>query len=161
MDLQILGVLAALGLILAVAVLAARRAGLTERATADALRKQVRFSGDVFDSLPIGLAMRDLEGRYVFVNRAWEGFVGARREDVIGKTVYDRAPKAEADAVMAEDRAALARGPGAPTELKDFAYQGRRFMLTRTVITDAAKWGQINITDEREARDPMRAVMLI
>jgi PAS domain S-box-containing protein len=92
----------------------------------------VRFSAEVFDSLPIGLAMRDLQGRYVFVNRAWEGFVGARREDVIGKTVHDRAPKAEADAVVAEDRAALARGPGRPTELKDFVYGERRFMLTRT-----------------------------
>ena len=62
------------------------------RAAADALSDQVKFSTDVFDSLPIGLAMRDLEGRYVFVNRAWEGFVGAKREDVIGKTVHQRAP---------------------------------------------------------------------
>src|SRR5262245_4146277 len=96
MEVAILGGFAALGLVVAVAVLAARRAVLTERATADALRKQVRFSADVFDSLSIGLAMRDLQGRYVFVNRAWEQSVGARREDVIGKTVHDRAPKAEA-----------------------------------------------------------------
>src|SRR5688500_2073850 len=104
MEVAILGGFAALGLILAVAVIAARRAALTERATANALRKQVRFSSDVFDSLPIGLAMRDLEGRYVFVNRAWERFVGARREQVIGRTVHERTTKAEADAVIAEDR---------------------------------------------------------
>jgi PAS domain S-box-containing protein len=127
MEPGILGLALALALLVAVAVLAAR------------LRRQVRFSAEVFDSLPIGLAMRDLQGRYVFVNRAWEGFVGARREDVIGKTVHDRAPKAEADAVVAEDRAALARGPGRPTELKDFVYGERRFMLTRTVIADAAR----------------------
>jgi len=132
-----LGGLVLLGTVLAVAVLAARRAVLTERATADALRNQVRFSADVFDSLPIGLAMRDLQGRYVFVNRAWERFVGARREDVIGRTVHDRAPKHEADAVVAEDRKALARGPGAPTELQDFAYKDKRFMLSRTVIAGA------------------------
>jgi PAS domain S-box-containing protein len=138
MEVAILGGFALLGAIVAVAVVAARRAVLTERATADALRKQVRFSADVFDSLPIGLAMRDLQGRYVFVNRAWERFVGARREDVIGKTVHDRAPKAEADAVVLEDLAALRRGPGQPSELKDFVYGAKHFMLTRTVIADLA-----------------------
>jgi len=138
MEVAILGGFATLGLILAVAVIAARRSMFAARATADALRKQVRFSSDVFDSLPIGLAMRDLQGRYVFVNRAWERFVGARREDVIGKTIYDRAKKEEADAVTAEDREALARGPGNPTELEDFVYGDRRYMLQRTVITDAA-----------------------
>jgi PAS domain S-box-containing protein len=97
-----------------------------------------KFSSDIFDSLPVGLAMRDLRGRYVFVNRAWERFVGAKREDVIGKTVHDRAPKADADAVVAEDRAALALGPGRSTELKDLVLGGRHFMLTRTVIADAA-----------------------
>lgn len=92
MELVVLGGFAVLGLIVAVAVVAARRSALAGRATADALRWQVKFSADVFDSLPIGLAMRDLDGRYVFVNRAWESFVGAKREDVIGKTVHDRAP---------------------------------------------------------------------
>jgi PAS domain-containing protein len=80
----------------------------TYRSTADALRDQLKFSADVFDALPMGLAMRDLEGRYVFVNRTWEEYVGARREDVIGKRVHDRSPKEEADAVEAEDQAARA-----------------------------------------------------
>lgn len=137
MELEVLGVIIALGLVFAVTLLAGRRAALSARATAEALRKQVKFSADVFDSLPVGLAMRDLQGRYVFVNRAWERFVGARREDVIGKTVHDRAPRADADAVAAEDRAALALGPGRSTELKDLVLGERHFMLTRTVIADA------------------------
>jgi PAS domain S-box-containing protein len=110
----------------------------TYRSTADALRDQLKFSADVFDALPMGLAMRDLDGRYVFVNRTWEEYVGAKREDVIGKKVSDRAPREEADAVEAEDKAALARGPDAPVELKDLHYGGKRFMLTRTVLTDAS-----------------------
>jgi PAS domain S-box-containing protein len=101
------------------------------------LSDQAKFAADIFDSLPIGMAMRDLDGRYLFVNRAWEGFTGARREDVIGKTVYDRAPKSEADAVAAADRAALARGVGETSPMQDFALGGRRFMLTRTVIPDS------------------------
>ena len=41
------------------------------------LREQAKFQADVFDSLPVALAMRDLEGRYLLVNRAWEKFTGA------------------------------------------------------------------------------------
>ncbi|HKU46759.1 MAG TPA: PAS domain S-box protein [Burkholderiales bacterium] len=133
MELAILGGVAALGVIFAVMLLAARRAALTGR---DALREQVRFSSDVFDSLPIGLAMRDLEGRYVFVNRAWEEFVGAKREDVIGKTVHDRTNREVADVIMADDRKALAGGPGKASELQDLVHRGRHFMLTRSVIAN-------------------------
>ena len=100
-------------------------------------RDQDKFSADVFDALPIGLAMRDLEGRYVFVNRTWEEYTGSRRADVIGKKVRERAPKEEADRVDAEDREALERGADAPPQLKDLHYGDKRYVLTRTVITDA------------------------
>ena len=101
------------------------------------LREQSRFQAHVFDSLPIGLAMRNLEGRYVLVNRAWEGFTGRSRFDVIGKTMHETAVKEEADMVVAEDRAAFARGPHAAPVLQDLNALGKRFMLTRTVMTDS------------------------
>lgn len=134
MELAILGGVAALGVVFAVMLLAARRAALTGR---HALREQARFSSEVFDALPIGLAMRDLDGRYVFVNRAWEEFVGAKREDVIGKTVHDRTSREVADLIMADDRKALAGGPGKASELQDLVHRGRHFMLTRSVIANA------------------------
>ncbi len=189
LEFALLGSLAALGLA-ALAVIAAWRRALSlarrmaeqrgrfdqmvteHRGAVEALRDQVKFSGDVFDALPMGIAMRDLDGRYVFVNRTWENYLGERREDVIGKTVHQRAPKEEADAVVAEDRAALARGPDAPIELKDFQYGGRRFMLTRTVIVDAAGAprgvlvGSLETTEryameERLAGEQRRAALLI
>jgi len=101
------------------------------------LREQARFQAHVFDSLPIGLAMRDLDGRYLLVNRAWEGFTGRNRLDVIGRTMHETATPEEALAVVAEDRAALERGPSAVPELQDLNALGKRFMLTRTVITDS------------------------
>jgi len=100
-------------------------------------RDQDKFSADIFDALPIGLAMRDMQGRYVFVNGTWEEYTGAKREDVIGKTVRDRAPPEEAARVEREDREAIERGPEAPPVLKDLDFAGKRYMLTRTVITDA------------------------
>jgi PAS domain S-box-containing protein len=101
------------------------------------MREQHKFIGDVLDSLPIGLTMRDLDGKYVFVNRAWEAFTGSRREDVIGKTVYERAPKEEADRVAEGDRQMFARGPDAPPALQDMHHKGRRYILSRTVMTGA------------------------
>src|SRR4051812_33553982 len=101
------------------------------------LLEQAKFTSDVFDSLPIGLAMRDLDGRYIFVNRAWENFTGGKRDEVIGRTVHDRAPQDEADAVVAADRAVLALGAGASVPMQDFVFRGRHFMLSRTVLADA------------------------
>ena len=101
------------------------------------MREQHKFIGDVLDSLPIGLTMRDLDGRYVFVNRAWEAFTGSRREDVIGKTVHERAPKEEADRVVQGDREIFARGPYAMPTLQDMHHNGRRYILSRTVMTGA------------------------
>jgi PAS domain S-box-containing protein len=101
------------------------------------LREQHKFIGDVLDSLPVGLTMRDLDGRYVFVNRAWEQFTGAKRAEVIGKTVHERAPKDEADKVVEGDREMLARGDGAPPALQDLLHRGRRYILSRTVMTDS------------------------
>jgi PAS domain S-box-containing protein len=101
------------------------------------LRDQAKFISDVLDSLPVGIAMRGLDGRYVFVNRAWEGFTGSGREEVLGKTVHERVFREEADAVVAEDRAMLERGAGAPMATQDLEFRGRRYMLTRTLVTDA------------------------
>jgi PAS domain S-box-containing protein len=101
------------------------------------MREQHKFIGDVLDSLPIGLTMRDLDGRYVFVNRAWEAFTGAKRAEVIGKTVHERAPKDEADRVVQGDREMFARGPDAPPTLQDMLHNGRRYILSRTVMTGA------------------------
>jgi PAS domain S-box-containing protein len=101
------------------------------------LANQAKFTNDVFDSLPLALAMRDGDGRYLFVNRTWEKNFGARREDVVGNTVHQRLTKAEADEVLALDRAALGRGPGAPLELSEFSLRGRHYLQTRTVMVDS------------------------
>src|SRR5258706_6746647 len=98
---------------------------------------QANFTSDVFDSLPLALAMRDGDGKYLFVNRTWERSFGARREDVVGTTLHQRLTRKEADDVLSLDRAALARGPGAPLELSEFSLRGRHYLQTRTVMVDS------------------------
>jgi PAS domain S-box-containing protein len=131
---------APLGLIAFVAtpgVVITRR--LTRFFDAEALRasNQAKFTADLLDSVPVALAMRDLQGKYLFVNRTWESYFGAKRADVIGSTPRVRASEEETNAVLAQDRAALKRGLGAPPQLLDFELRGRRYMQSRTVMADS------------------------
>ncbi|HEY3077546.1 MAG TPA: PAS domain S-box protein, partial [Burkholderiales bacterium] len=107
------------------------------RAQDEALRNQVKFINDLFDSVPLSLAMRDPEGRFLYVNRTWETYLGMKRDAVLGKSLYQVMPQAEADAIFADDRNALERGSGAPIELSEFRFRERSLMQTRTVMSDA------------------------
>jgi PAS domain S-box-containing protein len=101
------------------------------------LSDRVKFIRDMFDSVPIALALRDASGRYLFVNRTWERYVGAQRDEVVGARVQDQFAAGEADEMLEADRAALERGPDAPVEPQDFTHRGRRYLQTRTVMSDA------------------------
>src|SRR5207244_2689322 len=83
------------------------------------------------------LAMRDADGKYLFVNRTWEKCFGAARENVIGRTPQERLTKEEANSVLERDRAALERGPGAALDLSEFSLRGRHYLQTRTVMVDS------------------------
>ncbi|HYW55972.1 MAG TPA: 7TM diverse intracellular signaling domain-containing protein [Polaromonas sp.] len=48
-----------------------------------ALSNHAKFIADLFDTVPVGMALRDTESRYLFVNKTWEQYVGVKREDVI------------------------------------------------------------------------------
>jgi PAS domain S-box-containing protein len=102
-----------------------------------ALRNQVKFTNDLFDSVPVALALRDASGRYLFVNRTWEEGFGGPRHEVVGTRVQDRVPPDVAKRVLALDRAALERGPGGVVEVEDFELRGRHYMQTRSVMADA------------------------
>ncbi|MFZ5691927.1 MAG: bifunctional diguanylate cyclase/phosphodiesterase [Pseudomonadota bacterium] len=65
----------------------------------------------VVENIPEMLVVKDAKtGVYVFVNRAGEDIVGARKEDLIGKTTEEIFPKDQADIIVARDREALKLG---------------------------------------------------
>src|SRR6185312_5698349 len=47
----------------------------------------------MLDNMPAIVFIKDLEGRYVFVNLRFEQLAGLPREQIKGKTVYDLSPK--------------------------------------------------------------------
>jgi PAS domain S-box-containing protein len=107
------------------------------RAQDEALRNQYKFINDLVESVPVALAMRDAEGKYLLVNRTWENYFGARREEVIGRTALERAGSRRGAALLALDRAVLERGPGAMVHEDDIEYRQRRYTQTRSVMADA------------------------
>jgi len=100
------------------------------------MTNRVKFIGDLFDSVPLGLALRDPQGRYLFVNRTWERYIGLQRESVIGTSLHDVSDPA-AESTLALDREALAQEPGAASTPREYDYNGRRYMQTRTVMADS------------------------
>ncbi|MEO8104213.1 MAG: PAS domain-containing protein, partial [Betaproteobacteria bacterium] len=74
-------------------------------------RDQLRFNAELVEAIGNPVYLKDLNGRFICVNRAWETFYGIRREDCIGKSVHDVFPKEAADMHAAQDAALLGGSP--------------------------------------------------
>ncbi len=76
---------------------------ITRERLAEKSTHKERLLQTLIDGLADTIFLKDSEGRFVFVNRAHEGLCHRRREEVIGKTVFeldglrDHAPLYEAD----------------------------------------------------------------
>jgi diguanylate cyclase (GGDEF)-like protein/PAS domain S-box-containing protein len=78
---------------------------MTERRRAElALEDNLRFAKQLIEVIPSPVFYKDHEGRYLGCNEAYEQFIGKRREEIVGKTPHDIAPKALADRYLAADR---------------------------------------------------------
>jgi PAS domain S-box-containing protein len=109
------------------------------------LADRAKFVSELVDALPISVAMRDTEGRYVLVNRAWERYFGVRREQAIGKRrrelpgwADDPARLADAGEIERIDRELMARGPNHIAESEEVLRLGRHYLMTRRVLADSA-----------------------
>lgn len=66
----------------------------------------------ILDNTTAVIFVKDLEGRYLLVNRRFEALRGLKREELIGKTAHDFLPKEVADALWAHDLKVIeARAP--------------------------------------------------
>lgn len=61
------------------------------------------FLNALLDAIPVPVFYKDQELRYLGINKTFEEFYGTTREKMIGKTVFDIAPKELADIYHAKD----------------------------------------------------------
>lgn len=86
----------------------------TARTVADAAREALWDSQQLLQGIMNNTAAvvyaKDLQGRYIFVNRQYETLFHWSKEGVTGKTDYDIFPKEAADAFRTNDQKVLAAG---------------------------------------------------
>jgi PAS domain S-box-containing protein len=75
------------------------------------LNEQQFFLKTLLETIPNPVFYKDLIGRYIGCNRSFEEFLGKPRSEIIGKTVYELAPKDIADMYFQKDEE-LYKKPG-------------------------------------------------
>lgn len=81
------------------------------RESEERLSNQLKFNQTLMDSIPAPVFFKDSQGRYLGCNTAYEAFTGIPADQLIGKTVYEIAPRALADVYHAQDQS-LFKDPG-------------------------------------------------
>jgi PAS domain S-box-containing protein len=93
--LRLLPALIAIGVVLAVTLRAfvlLQREMSRRVETEKRLATQLSFQRTMMEVVPYPLVVKDLDNRYVAVNRAFEQTLGVRREDIIGRSTLDVLP---------------------------------------------------------------------
>jgi PAS domain S-box-containing protein len=114
------------------AYLRARDAEQDVRDTSDRLLQAVDGTTSV-------IYMRDLDGRYMLINRQYEQLFDVSRDAIVGMTDHDVFPKEVADAFRANDLRALAKG--APIQMEEIAPHAdgpHTYVTVKYPITDRA-----------------------
>jgi len=164
----------ALGMLLMLAlagywITASRRAHtrtVAERDRADAaLRASPTQFQAIMDHTPVLVFVKELEGRYTFVNRAAERWAGANKKPAIGLRTRDVMSKEGADDVEIADRRVVASKAPIQREITVETRIGRRTLLSvKFPLMDAAgavsAVGTIvtDITDQKLVEDRLAQV---
>jgi len=107
--------------------------------TEDALRFSEAQNRALVEAIPDLIWLKDLEGRYLSCNPAFERFFGAPEAEITGKTDYDFKEPETADAFRYHDRKALEIGePSVNEEQLTFAADGYTgiFETIKTPVRD-------------------------
>jgi len=108
------------------------------RRAVEAVRQQLNFQQTMMDTIPSPIFYKDRQGRYLGCNAAFESYIGRPRTEVIGRTVYDIAPKELADLYHEADQA-LFQTPGVQRYEAQVRYADGSFhevFFTKGTFTD-------------------------
>jgi PAS domain S-box-containing protein len=107
-----------------------------ERARREAVEK-LRTLQDILQQAPALVFLKDLEGRYLWVNRRWERINARSSANAVGSTDLDFVPRAAAEAYRDEDRQVLESGePAAFVHRIEGRHEVRYFVTSKFVLRD-------------------------
>ncbi len=112
---------------------------VTVRKNVDAVIKEnLDFLQTVMDAVPIPVFYKDRNGVYTGCNDAFSKFIGFSKEQIIGSTVFNIAPKDLAEAYHAKDILIMEQGISQIYEnkAKDFNGEYRDILFHKTVFFD-------------------------
>jgi diguanylate cyclase (GGDEF)-like protein/PAS domain S-box-containing protein len=135
-----------------------------DAAKATSLRDQLRFNSDLIEAIGNPVYLKDREGRFICVNRAWEQFYGIKREDCIGRTAHQVFPKEIADAHQAHDDALFSGSGNCVYELPVRAGDGKmhdtvhyKTVFSRADGTPAGVIGNVtDVTSLKQTENALR-----
>jgi PAS domain S-box-containing protein len=131
------------------------------------LQEQLRLVEELIEAIPLPLYLKDTDGRYLRLNRAFELFFAVRREDLLGKTLFDLLPAEDARLHADKDAELLVRGGSQVYEASVHSRDGithdtiyRKAALTRPDGSISGLLGTIiDITERKEAEKTLRQAM--
>src|SRR5947207_7737968 len=85
------------------------RTSQLERANRALAESERRFS-DILDHSPAAIFLKDLDGRYIFLNRRCQELMQVTRADVVGRTDADLLPASLAETYRSNDLQVMAQG---------------------------------------------------
>lgn len=127
------------------------------------LRESEARLQEVLDGAPTLVYMKDLDGRYLFINRRFERVFNLTRDDVRGRTDYDIFPEPIADSLRENDQKVTASRE--PMEVEEVAVLGgekRTYMSVKFPLFDSARTSyalcgiSTDITDRKNAEYALR-----
>jgi two-component system, cell cycle sensor histidine kinase and response regulator CckA len=131
----------------------------------DVMRQQRDFLQQLIDAIPTPIFYKDVDGRYIGCNRAFESDTGMSRADIVGKTVFEVGPPDLAQ-IYHEQDLSLLRNPGVQqgeTSRQDAAGSRHEVVFTKATFSDlegniAGLVGVIlDITERKKAEQALKA----
>jgi PAS domain S-box-containing protein len=113
---------------------------VTDRKRAEeALRASERRLVDIVDHTTALIFIKDLELRYLLVNREYERLFDVRREEMRGKTDFDVHPRDVAETLRANDRQVIeSGGPAQFEEVAPAKGSTRHYIVVKFLLRDQA-----------------------
>ena len=134
------------------------------RRTETIIQEQLGFLQVLINTIPSPIFYKDREGKFLGCNKAWEQMNGLKREQIIGKTVYDVAPPELAAIYRAQDEELLSRGGVQIYEVSVTSTEGKKhdviFNKASFTKADGSVGGLVgvitDISERKRAAESMR-----